>query len=231
MKSISQSIIHALLLLTLLACGGGGLASSGGGGSGFGGTGVFVRGNVSQVNGEVLVMFSTDSQSFPKLLVNNHVLQLAFAQSVSAGSITVSGGGKTTTLNSRGEFNLIGISPTQNLKLTFVIGNLGSASLVVGSTIGQNIQLNNIQLNTNSGEASPEVIISIPLESSTSSSGSNLSDDDQISEDDVSEDDVSEDEVEEDEVSEDEVEEDEVSEDEVEEDEVSEDDISEDSGT
>jgi hypothetical protein len=96
----------------------------------------------------------------------------------------VSGGGKSTSVNSSGEFELPGVTPSANFVLTFKISGSDTIPLGIGEVPkGATVTVKNIAIDTKDNSAKPaEIDVKEPVET-----------EDDVSEDDVSEDDVSED--------------------------------------
>jgi hypothetical protein len=132
-----------LIAVVCTACGGGGEVASGGG-SGIGGTGIsFVKGNVASVNGQT----------------NAGQAKALFASTGIFAGVTVSGGGKTSTLNQFGGFELADVTPSENLVLTFEVEGSGNATLPVGRVgPGQTATVNDIAINTSTGNVSSSSI-------------------------------------------------------------------------
>jgi hypothetical protein len=178
MKHLTVLLIAAVCA----ACGGGSEVASGGG-SGIGGTGIsFVKGNVVSVNGQT----------------NAGQAKALFASTGIYAGVTVSGGGKTSTLNQFGGFELADVTPSENLVLVFNVEGSGNANLPVGLVgPGQTARVNDIKINTNSGDATASSITRSRTEPDDDDSEDfDSEDDDDDSEDNESEEDEEENEEE-----------------------------------
>ena len=128
MKSLLKLLTILFIAAGLGSCGGSSETSSGGS-SGFGGTGItLIRGNVSSVDGQSIAMASGkwSEGSLEWLLAD--LVKHAIAQSVSAGDLTVSGGGRDSAVNSNGRFELINVEPSDDLVLVFSVNGARVAS-------------------------------------------------------------------------------------------------------
>jgi hypothetical protein len=168
-------IIFAITLF-FTSCGGGSSSS----GSGIGGTGItLVQGNVSSVDGQLFVTINPEGSQQAVAMLTEWIIPLSYAQSGSQGLLTVSGGGQSTSVNSSGEFQLPGVTPSTHFVLTFVAAGNNTIPLGIGEVPkGATVTVKNIAIDTNDSSAKPaEIDVKEPVEM----------------EDDVSEDDVSED--------------------------------------
>ena len=95
------------------------------------------------------------------------------------GILGPNGAGKSTSVNSSGEFELPGVTPSANFVLTFEISGSNTIPLGIGEVLkGATVTVKNIAIDTKDSSAKPaEIEVKEPVET----------------EDDVSEDDVSED--------------------------------------
>ncbi len=183
MKHLLRNLFTMFIALLLSSCGGGDSEVSSGGSSGFGGTGLtFVRGNIASVDGRTIT--SLDEDKHPVQIVSNLLISPVLAQAIDAGSLRVTGGGKTSGVDQNGRFELVNVAPAENLVLSFILNNETVATLPVGSVAtGEIVTVTNVRLDTSTGSAESEQIDKEVTE---------LPDD--VSEDDNSEDDISEDE-------------------------------------
>lgn len=161
-KSIKfKTIVLLAYLLVLTACGGGTVSSSGGE-SGMGGTGIFVKGNVSEVDGQMAINISSEKSLL--FIALDRLIPNAHAQVVSLSGITVSGGGRMTVTDSNGGFVLENVEPSDNFILLFVFENGREVSLNIGSVSAEStVTVSNVSIDTNSQQAQFE---SIEVESS-----------------------------------------------------------------
>lgn len=149
LRVICHHVAVLLLTLSLSSCGGG-TSTAGVGGSGIGGTGITrVAGNVTQV-----VSFApTREHWFANLL--DWLSTPASAQSSQLGGIQVSGGGQNTLTDGSGRFNLEGVTPSSNFVLSFTPQGGDTLALPIGPvSVGSQVQVNNIVLNSGQGSAS-----------------------------------------------------------------------------
>lgn len=142
-----------LFALSFTSCGGGSSSS----GSGIGGTGItLVRGNVTSVDGQLFVLLSPEGTHQSIDYLTEWIIPLSYAQSGSTGSLTVSGGGQTTSVNSAGEFELPGVTPSANFVLTFKTDDNDTIPLGIGEVLnGAVVTVKNIRIDTKSGSAKP----------------------------------------------------------------------------
>lgn len=165
-----------VIALFFTSCGGGSSSS----GSGIGGTGItLVQGNVSSIDGFFVATIKSESSHHTVAYLTEWIIPLSYAQSTSPALLTVSGGGKSTRVNSSGEFELPGVTPNANFVLTFEISGSNTIPLGIGEVLkGATVTVKNITIDTKDNSAKPtEIDVKEPVET----------------EDDVSEDDVSED--------------------------------------
>jgi hypothetical protein len=202
-KSLYKLLLVWLFALSAVSCGGGGDVASGGG-TGFGGTGLtFVKGNVVSVNGQSISNLESEKQGSGSILIANLILQISHAQSFDPGHVTVTGGGKSTSVNQSGAFQLTGVDPSDNFVLTFSLAGGGNASLPLGAVLqGTIVSVKNVSIDTAKGKVTSDGVVSEPSPTKISGDADEDSndensedDDDQSSEDETSEDDVSEDSV------------------------------------
>jgi len=141
-----------IFALSFASCGGGSSSS----GSGIGGTGItLVRGNVTSVDGQLFVLLSPEGTYHSIDYLTEWIIPLSYAQSNGTDSLTVSGGGQTTTVNSAGEFELPGVTPSANFVLTFKTDG-DSIPLGIGEVLnGAVVTVKNIRIDTKSGSAKP----------------------------------------------------------------------------
>lgn len=200
-------------VLAFSSCGGG-ESSTSSGGSGIGGTGItLVRGNVANVNGQALVYIMPEKTPNVVDYISEWVIPLSFAQAGNLSSLTVSGGGQSSSVSTSGEFTLPDVTPSSNFVLTFTIDNRQNIPLRIGQVLeGAIVTVRNIAIDTNSGSAQPGGIdVQKPVEPDDEDS-KDPDDQDDVSEDKTEEEDVDEEDEEDDGDEEDE--EDDVSEDE-----------------
>jgi len=165
-----------VIALFFTSCGGGSSSS----GSGIGGTGItLVQGNVSSIDGFYVATIKSENSHHTVAYLTEWIIPLSYAQSASPALLTVSGGGKSTSVNSSGEFELPGVTPSANFVLTFEISGSNTIPLGIGEVLkGATVTVKNIAIDTKDSSAKPaEIEVEEPVET----------------EDDVSEDDVSED--------------------------------------
>ncbi len=140
-----------IFALSFASCGGGSSSS----GSGIGGTGItLVRGNVSSVDGQLFVSIHPEGSYLPITCLAEWIIPLSYAQSGGAGSLTVSGGGQTTTTNSAGEFELPGVTPSASFVLTFKTNGNNTIPLGIGEVLnGAVVTVKDIRIDTKNGSA------------------------------------------------------------------------------
>ncbi len=151
-----------MIALFFTSCGGG-ISSSG---SGIGGTGItLVQGNISSVDGQFLATIRSDDSQHTVAYYTQWIVPLSYAQSSSSGSLTVSGGGRSSSVNASGEFELAGVTPSANFVLTFEVSGNDSISLGIGEVLkGATVTVKNIKIDTTDSSARPaEVEVEAPV--------------------------------------------------------------------
>jgi len=148
-----------VLVLALTSCSGGS-TTAGAGGSGIGGTGITrVSGNVAQI---VALMPQTAPREAGRSLLASlagWISRPATAQTASLAGIRVSGGGRSTTTDVRGDFELVGVTPGEDFRLTFVVEGRPPAVLPVGAVAaGAQVRVRDVVVDTQRGVAQAAAI-------------------------------------------------------------------------
>lgn len=148
-------LLSLALILAASSCGGG-TDVAGAGGSGIGGTGITtVSGNVSRVVARAEQ--PPDGSLVRRMLavLSRSVADAASAQSASLAGIKVTGGGRTTTTDGAGGFDLEDVAPSSNFVLTFVLPDKDSIPLPLGAVPpGSRVRVSNVVLYADQGSAS-----------------------------------------------------------------------------
>jgi len=147
--------VHAGILVLALASCGGGLSTAGNGGSGVGGTGITrVSGNVVQVVASEQETSNREARGGLFVSLVRWISRGAIAQSTSLGGIRVSGGGQSTTTDTSGDFELLGVRPGDDFRLTFEAAGSRPIVLPVGEvSTGASVEIKDIVLDTLNGTA------------------------------------------------------------------------------
>ena len=183
MRLVPLRLVNPLIValaLALSSCGGGS-NTAGVGGSGIGGTGITaatVNGNVVQVVNQARLR---DPALAQKLLamVTDWLSAPANAQTGSGPieGIQVIGGGRITTTDSGGNFELQGVNPSANFVLNFVLSQDQTIALPIGAVpAGSRVTVRNITLNADQGFASAD---DVEVEENHDSDGDSDSQDDE----------------------------------------------------
>ena len=197
MNFIRRIGIIFVIALFFTSCGGG-VSSSG---SGIGGTGItLVQGNVSSIDGQFFVIIKQKGSHQAVAYLSDWIIPVSYAQA-GTGSLTVSGGGQSTHVNSSGGFELPGVTPSANFVLTFKSSGNDTIPLGIGEVLkGATVTVKNIVIDTTSSRAKPaEIDVKKPVEVEDDVSEDSEDEPENESEDDTSEDDTSEDDTSEDE--------------------------------
>lgn len=163
MRTISPTRwLHAVIVvlaLALASCGGG-TTTAGSGGSGVGGTGVTrVSGNVTQVVGLAPELERRGAGTSLFASIASWVSRPATAQTGSLAGIRVSGGGRSTTTDFRGDFELVGVDPSADFTLTFETEDSPPIVLPVGAVSqGSDVRVRDVVLDTQRGVAQAAAI-------------------------------------------------------------------------
>ena len=179
----------------LVSCGGGSDIASGGGegGTGLGGSGIsYVRGNILEVDGVIIaaVNFQAPGVCSPGSIcletysfsitvsMMGLLIRDSFAQTVQLSDIVVSGGGKSTQPDRFGNFELAGVTPSDNFVLQFTVQGDPIASIQIGEvSANSSILVKNIRINSNARSANSDSITKEPspenLNNSNAAPGAN----------------------------------------------------------